>query len=413
MKLFKTSILTSAFTFVRLITGFIINKFLAVYVGPSGIALVAQLQNFNSIAYSLAKAGISSGIVKYIADPNANNKYVISNSLVITTVFSTLISILIFVFSEHISDAVLNNISYTYVFKTLSATIILISMNSVLLSIFNGLGEIKKYTLINIISSIISVIFTVSSIKLYGLNGALFAIVVNQAIVFFITLLFFVHSKLLDIRNLLRNLEFSYCKKLFAYSSMTIVTSLLTPLSTIYVRNKIIDNTNDFDAGLWQSMIYLSTTYTLFFTTTLSVYYVPKISSLNNILEIRKELKKGLIFIFFSILTVSTLVYIFKFQIISIVFTENFLQMSSLFKFYLIGDVLKVTSFVLSNIMLAKALTKLYISTELIFSISFICLNTYFINIHGFIGTSYAYSINCLIYLIFMLYFFLFKYERS
>lgn len=46
MNLLKTSFLSSIATVIKILTGFIVNKVLAIYVGPAGIAQIGQLQNF-------------------------------------------------------------------------------------------------------------------------------------------------------------------------------------------------------------------------------------------------------------------------------------------------------------------------------------------------------------------------------
>jgi PST family polysaccharide transporter len=46
LTLIKTSILSAIATIIKVISGFVINKVIAMYVGPSGLAVVGQLQNF-------------------------------------------------------------------------------------------------------------------------------------------------------------------------------------------------------------------------------------------------------------------------------------------------------------------------------------------------------------------------------
>ena len=68
MTLIKTSVLTAISTIIKLIAGFVINKVIAIYVGPSGLAVVGQLQNFMSIITTISNGAITNGIVKYTAE---------------------------------------------------------------------------------------------------------------------------------------------------------------------------------------------------------------------------------------------------------------------------------------------------------------------------------------------------------
>ena len=70
----------------------------------------------------------------------------------------------------------------------------------------------------------------------------------------------------------------------------------------------------------------------------------------------------------------------------------------------LVGDVLKVTSWVLAYIMVSKAMTRLYICTEVIFSILFVLLTYQFSSMYGVEGAVMAHAANYLIYLLVVVY---------
>jgi len=187
---------------------------------------------------------------------------------------------------------------------------------------------------------------------------------------------------------------------------MTIVTAISVPLSQYIIRDYIKDNLSIIDAGIWQGMLYFSSTYLIFVTSTINVYYTPKISSLNNKLDIRNEIKKGFYTLIPIVCFLSIFIFYFRTFIISIIFTKEFISMQSLFKYYLLGDVIKIAAFLLSSIMLAKALTKVYIISEVVFSLSFVLFSIYFISKYGLIGTSYAYVTNYSLYLLFTIIYF-------
>ena len=100
----------------------------------------------------------------------------------------------------------------------------------------------------------------------------------------------------------------------------------------------------------------------------------------------------------------ASIIYLLKEYIILIVFNESFLPMLELFKWALIGDVIKIASWLISYLMLAKAMTKTFIYTEVIFNCSFMILSVVMIDNYGLIGVTYAYSLNYLFYLICMIY---------
>jgi len=74
-----------------------------------------------------------------------------------------------------------------------------------------------------------------------------------------------------------------------------------------------------------------------------------------------------------------------------------------LFLYQLIGDVLKIASWLLSFMMIAKAMTKEFLITEVVSISLFLILSLCFFNNYGVLGLTYAYAINYAIYLIMMI----------
>jgi polysaccharide transporter, PST family len=406
MTLIKTSLLVAISTIARMVSGFIINKVIAVYVGPSGLAIVGQLQNFNSLIMTFAKGGISQGLVKYTAefDSIEEKKKLFSTSLVICIMASVPVSIVLLLFSESFSTLILKDIAYQNIFIVFGFTVILFALNSIILSILNGQKEIKKFISINIISSIFSLFFTSFLIIKYGLMGALYALVLNQSVVFFITLLFLTKTSWFKVKYFIQGVDKELLSKLSKFSLMAIVTAIVVPTSHLVIRNYIGESLSWDDAGYWQGMWYISTMYLLFITTALSVYYTPKLSELKNNNELKKEIKNGYIKIIPFTVLFSVAIYILREDVIRIAFSESFLPMLELFKWQLAGDVMKISSYLLSTMMIAKAMTKKYIYSELFFSGSFVLLAIFFIQQYGLVGITYAYFINYLFYFFFLVF---------
>ena len=95
--------------------------------------------------------------------------------------------------------------------------------------------------------------------------------------------------------------------------------------------------------------------------------------------------------------------YLFRDIIILVLFSEDFTPVRDLFLYQLIGDVLKIASWLLSFMMVAKAMTKTFIITEIIFISLFLFLSLQMVKQNGLIGMTHAYTITYAIYLVTML----------
>ena len=106
------------------------------------------------------------------------------------------------------------------------------------------------------------------------------------------------------------------------------------------------------------------------------------------------------------VIVMSILMFLLKEYIILVAFSDKFMPMMDLFAWQLIGDVIKIAYWLLAYLMLAKAMTKIFIYTEIGFSALFVLLSIYFIDTFGLIGITYAFSLNYFLYLIVMIFIF-------
>ena len=139
-ELVKVFSFTSISTIIKLITGYVSVKIVASIIGPSGIALIGQLQNFISIFTTLGAGGINNGVVKYVSefkDDEHALKNILTSGFKITFFLSLFFGVVIILFSKPLSDWVLLDKTYYYVFIFLGVNLLLFSMNNYFLSILN------------------------------------------------------------------------------------------------------------------------------------------------------------------------------------------------------------------------------------------------------------------------------------
>ena len=409
MTLIKTSFLTAISTVITVIAGFIINKFIALYIGPSGLASIGNFQNFIQVIKTLGGGSINTGVVKYTAEYSSSTDKLgklLSTALFFVLFSTVFISIMIIIFASQLNSLIFPEANYTSIFYILGLTVGLFFLNQFLLSILNGLRQIKTYVLINIITSIVSLLLIVLLIYLYNLYGALLALSINQSLVFFITIYFICKNKMIDFSLFTYKKDKKSLQGLSGYFLMALASGISVPISQMILRNYIGETISLNAAGYWEAMWRISTVYLLLVTTTLSVYYIPKLSELNNENDLRREIFQGYIIIMPIVLVMAILIYLLQEPIIHILFTDAFLEIKDLFFYMLLGDIVKVAAWLLANLMLAKAMTKIFILTELFFKIPFLFFTIFFSNIYGLEGVALGYFINYILYFSMMVYIF-------
>lgn len=407
MTLIKTSILSFIATAIKILSGIVINKAIAIYIGPAGLALIGQFQNFTQLVMTVAQGAINSGVTKYTAEYGENDKRVsilFSTAGKISLFSSVVVGVGVILFSNYASLYFLKTESYTHIFVIFGFTLVLFVINNLLLSILNGLKEITTWVKINIIQSIYSLIFTTLLIFWLGLDGALIALVTNQSVVLLIVIWMLKNHPLINLENFRSNFDRVEAKKLAGFAAMAITSAATVPVSHLIIRNYIGGQLGWEAAGYWQAIWYISTMYLMVVTTTLGVYYLPKLSGITDKIELRKELLQGYKIIMPIVIVMSMGIFFLKDFIIWLLFSEDFKPTRELFLWQLIGDIFKLAAWLISYLMLAKAMTKTFIVTEIVFSVLFVVLSIFFVNRFGLIGMSYAFSVNYSVYFIVMIF---------
>lgn len=404
--LIKVFSLTGISTFIKLLTSYVTIKVVASIIGPAGIALVGQLQNFISIFITLGAGGINNGIVKYVSENKDNTvdlqKY-LTTGFKLTFLFSVVSGVVLIIFCKYISQWILYDESYYYLFIFFGFSLVLTSFNNFFLSVLNGFKEYKKFVFINILTNIISLIFTVILVFIYNLKGSLIALVTYQGIIFIFSLIFLRRENWFSSQLYLQGFSKDILKKYLSYSVMAFVTALTIPVSQLVIRNFIINNYSIVEAGYWEAINKISAMYLMFITTSLSVYYLPKLAEIKDSNLLKKEIFKTYKIMLPLIFITLIIIFCLKTFIINLLFTDSFSPMKDLFLWQLIGDFFKIISWLLAYIMVAKSMTKLYVITEILFA-SLLVIFTYFLmNKNGLIGATQAYCANYFIYFILML----------
>ena len=129
---------------------------------------------------------------------------------------------------------------------------------------------------------------------------------------------------------------------------------------------------------------------------------MPKLSGLKYAFEIKQEMKQAYLKVFPCVIGLALLVFLFKKQIILLLFSIKFMSMEPVFLFQLLGDVFKIGSWLISYNLLAKAMTRLFILSEIGFSISYCVCSILFLKFFGLRGVTMAFCGNYLMYFLFM-----------
>lgn len=397
-RLVKIVFMSSFSTIIKIMSGLIINKCISIYIGPSGLAVIGQFQNISALVQNISTGGISHGVVKYSAEFSGSERnFLWRAAFKIVMSLSLLSGVILIIFSKVLAGKFLLSDDRYYIFIVFGVFLSLFSINQLLLSVLNGLSKTKVYFNVNIIQSVFSAVLTSVLIYFYSLDGALLAMAFNQSMVLFLLFIYLKNDADFNLGNFIGDVQCDYYMKLLKYSMMTLVTVICSPLSTLFIRNLIGEKISWEFAGYWQAMNYISASYLMIVTMVLSVYYLPRISVMKKWSLIIGELLSHLFVLLPLVVFGMMLIYFCREFIVGLLFSDKFYNMLILFKYQLIGDAVKIICCLFSYIFVARSMTRLFITLELVSTISLIIITDISIKLWGFIGLSYAYFMSNLL----------------
>ena len=175
--LFKITSLNSLSVVLRLFIGLISSKVIAIFIGPSGLALLGNFRNFVGTFETVSTLGFQNGIVKYVAESREKEielKKYVSTIVISILLVSLSLSVFLFSFSDYCNQLIFGiNFKYNFIFKAFAFALPWYAMSLVLVSIINGLGKFKNVIYITIIGNCIGLLVSVSFISKFQVEGAL------------------------------------------------------------------------------------------------------------------------------------------------------------------------------------------------------------------------------------------------
>jgi PST family polysaccharide transporter len=181
---------------------------------------------------------------------------------------------------------------------------------------------------------------------------------------------------------------------------MSAVAAIVFPSVLITIRTLLVEHSGVELASYWEGYSRLSLFMSGLAISSISLYYLPKLVEANTGQEMLKVVLWGVKFLFAVAFPAMLLIFLFGSDVISLLYTTNFLEAIFLLKWELLGTFLKLLSFTVSFIMIAKKLTTVFVLSELISGLIFFGLSVLLVEMYGVVGASIAFTGTYFLYLL-------------
>ncbi len=379
---------------VSFVLGLFSSKIIAVFLGTSGMAIMGSFRNFTTMTKSMATLGVNNSAVKLFVENKDNPKEL---SIIYSTFFwlffilSITIAGLVLLFSNEISELIFFKRSYTFPIKVFALLLPLITINVFWNAIYNGFNQFKRIVLIQIISNVVVFISTAIFVWKFHLEGGLLSLAIGELLMVIVTFIYIKKDSDLFSFDLKKIISKHYLKIIQRFSIMALLSAVIAPLTLILIRNCIVTNFSLKEAGIWDATNRLSSFYMLFFSSGLSLYYMPKLASLQTESEFKNELKSYFRWLVPLFLVMLVLIFLFKKWILVVAFTPEFYSVKEMLIWQLLGDLLRIMSLAFGFQIVVKTMMKKYFFIELLFNLTYLVLSYFLIQNSAEKGALQAY----------------------
>lgn len=192
-RLLKVTAMTGLLTLLKMAMGFVIAKVVAIYTGPTGMAMLGQVQSLVSGLNGIVNAPASSGVIRFTAE---HNKQGISScvpwwraALQWILILSAIIIPIGLLLSKHISIWLFNNETYTWLVIITVCVLPLSAIGTLCNSVINGLQQYRRYITLGMLSAFLSGSVMLTMIVRDNIRGALLAATIQSALIGIIMLI--------------------------------------------------------------------------------------------------------------------------------------------------------------------------------------------------------------------------------
>ena len=386
-----------------MVASFLSVKITSVYLGPAGIGLVGQLQSFIGMTLGIVANGVNTGIIRLTAEHGSDverRRKLVSTVVRALFVVGVPLSLLLLVGAPWVAEKLLHDIGYAPAVMLFGSLYLCGLFGSLLLGLANGAKDYATTTYINIGNVLASLVLFALLSPIYGVVGGLAAAALAPLMSLVIAAFVSRRKPWFERSALSAAFSSDELRRVSGFIPMAAATAVVVPLAQIVVRDTLAAQAGMEAVGLLQGVWRLSDMYLGIFVSMFSMYYLPRFAEIKGASELRREIGRGLLYIVPAVVLISSLIYLLRDLLIAVIFTHEFLPMRDLFAWQMIGNVLRMTSWLFGYVLVAKASPLLFAAIEISTGGAWIALAYWLVPKAGAIGAVQAYAATYTFYLL-------------
>jgi O-antigen/teichoic acid export membrane protein len=422
-KIFKATSLFGGVQVVNVLTGVVRSKFVALFLGPSGMGVSSLLSTTVSLIVVIFGMGLNYSVVRYIS-----KAYELNDQIGLSTVLTVfrrwlwisciLGAIFLITFSSLLSHVTFGNNLYGISFALLSVMLIFTLLTNGNTALLQGTLQLNLTAKSTVIGSVLGLATVATLCYFYGVKGIVPALVINAVLTYLISE-FFARKVLLKSVEVSLKDTVKIGREMVQLGFVMVLSQIVGSVIIYYVDLYIRLRGSVADVGLYQAGIAITSQSIGLVFSAMAMDYYPRLSAVsNNNNEVNKIVnQQGVITVLVACPLLVSLI-VFAPLIINLLLSKEFYVIVNFIRWVAFGTLFTAPSVILGYVALAKGDKKSYfLYCTLLNSLGALIFNIIGYTYGGLVGMGVAICILQVIYVIFTYYKFkqlyLFKFDKQ
>ncbi|WP_020676425.1 O-antigen translocase [Geopsychrobacter electrodiphilus] len=405
----KSTSLIGGSSVLNILIGMISTKFAALWLGPSGVGLLATFGRVTALVATLTGMGIDSSGVRQVAEAVGSK----DDERIVRTVITLRraawmtggIGLLVMaIFCVPISWLTFNTEKYAWPIAVLGITVFAGAIMGGQCCILTGTRRIRDLAKVSVIGSFFGVLFSIPCFYLWGQTGIVPSLVLT-AFASLVVSWWFVRKVPIGGISLTWRESYDEARQLLSLGVSFMGAGLVLALSNYFIYMIMLRRFGLVDVGIYQAAFSLSGVLVGFVLGAMGTDYYPRMTAVanDNASVYRMVNEQTQISILLS-LPVLAAMMIFAPLVIKLFYTTSFGTAVPVMRWCILGVLGRVFSWPMAYVLLAKGKGKVFLITEIFVNSLHLAGVYFFTQIWGLEGAGIAFLGMYVIYTLLMLF---------
>ena len=403
--IFKATSLFGGVQVYQILIQIIKSKFVAVLLGPAGVGIMGLYQSGLQLIQQLSSMGLSQSAVRDVSEANGSNDMqriaktvtVVRKLVWITGLLGL---VLVVCFSPLLSKASFGNYDYTIPFIILSVTLLLDQLSAGQKVVLQGMRRLKDLAKCSAFGVTFGLFTSVPLYYWLGIEGIVPTFLLSSVCTLLLSWFYSRKIKIEKVKVTPKQ-TFEHGKLMLVMGVSMSLSGILNTAVAYALRGFIQANGGVEQVGLFQAGFIIMTTYVGMVMNAIATDYYPRLAAINKDNQKCREAvsQQGEIGVMI-LAPMLTICLVFMPFVLKILYSDRFLAANEYISWACLGMMLRLSSWVISFLFVAKAESKLFMINELSANLYYLVFSLIGYKTFGLVGLGIAFALEYVVYFV-------------